>query len=145
MELYLYDFSEFDGADLDEEACYGYPYLDRYWSEPGRSPFLIRVDGILAGFVLVFEHTFLDTPGHMIAEFFILRKYRRLGVGRAAAFAAFDRFPGHWEISQISENVPAQFFWRKIIAEYTRGAFREIYLDDETWRGPVQTFENGSG
>ena len=58
MELYLYDFSEFDGADVDAQARYGYPYLDRYWEEAGRSPFLIRVDGVLAGFVLVFEYTF---------------------------------------------------------------------------------------
>ena len=141
MELYLYDFSEFDGADVDEQAQYGYPYLERYWAETGRTPFLIRVDGILAGFVLVFEYTLLGIPGHMIAEFFVMRKYRRMGVGRLAAFAAFDRFPGHWEVSQIAENIPAQNFWRKVIAEYTRGNFREVMLDDEAWKGPVQVFE----
>lgn len=142
MELYLYDFTEFDQADVDGQARYGYPYLDRYWEEPGRSPFLIRVDGVLAGFVLVFEYSLLSTPGHMIAEFFVMRKYRRMGVGKAAAFVAFARFPGHWEVSQIFQNLPAQNFWRKIISEYTHGSYREVVLDNENWQGPVQTFEN---
>ena len=141
MELYLYDFSEFDGADLDNQAYYGYPYLDRYWVEPGRAPFLVRVDGALAGFVLVFEYSLLGQAGHMIAEFFVLRKYRRLGVGRAAAFAAFERFPGHWEVSQINENLPAQRFWRSVLTEYTHGEYREVVLADEQWHGPVQSFE----
>jgi predicted acetyltransferase len=80
----------------------------------------------------------------MIAEFFVLRKYRHCGVGRAAAFAVFDRFPGHWEVSQIAENSPAQQFWRRIIAQYTHGRYQEVLLDNETWHGPVQIFDNPS-
>lgn len=142
MELYLYDFTEFDGADLDEQGLYGYEYLDRYWVEPERVPLIIRVDDKPAGFVLVLEHSFLGNQGKMIAEFFVMRKYRRSGVGRAAAFAVFDRFPGHWEVSEISHNTPAQQFWRKVIAQYTGGQYQEVVLDNETWQGPVQIFDN---
>jgi len=141
MELYLYDFSEFDSADVDDQARYGYPYLERYWVDEGRKPFLIRVNGVLAGFVLVVEHSFLGAAGHMIAEFFVMRKFRRMGVGRAAAFGAFDLFRGHWEVSQVFQNFPAQEFWRKVIAEYTGGNFREVVMEDGVWQGPVQTFE----
>ena len=35
MELYRYDFSEFDGADVGSHGEYGYRYLDHYWAEPG--------------------------------------------------------------------------------------------------------------
>ena len=142
MELYLYDFTEFDAADLDEEGLYGYEYLDRYWVEPGRAPFLVRADGKLAGFVLVMDNSFTGKPGKMIAEFFVLRKYRRCGVGRAAAFAVFDSFPGHWEISEIAENTPAQKFWRRVIAQYTGEQYQEVLFDNNTWRGPVQIFDN---
>src|SRR4030067_2638295 len=45
MELYQYDFSEFDGAELGPVGLYDYPYLDHYWVEPERTPFLVRVDG----------------------------------------------------------------------------------------------------
>ena len=142
MELYLYDFTEFDGADLDAEGVYGYPYMDQYWIEAERVPFLIRVDGMLAGFALVCEHSWMGNPGKMIAEFFVLRKYRGRGVGRTAAFTVFDSFPGHWEVSQVAQNIPAQKFWRKVIGEYTRENYREVMLDNEDWQGPVQVFNN---
>jgi predicted acetyltransferase len=55
MQLYLYDFSEMCGDDCDERGLFEYEYLPRYWIEPERHPFLIRVDGKLAGFALVRE------------------------------------------------------------------------------------------
>ena len=53
-------------------------------NEDGRYPFFIRVDGKLAGLVLVrscSEHNNLSNP-HNIAEFFVMKKYRRKGVGK---------------------------------------------------------------
>ena len=82
LELYLYDFSEFSKEDLAENGYFGYTYLDAYWQEAGRFPFFIRADGRLAGFILVrscSEHNPLPDP-HNIAEFFVLKKYRRHGV-----------------------------------------------------------------
>src|SRR2546428_3149200 len=40
VELYLYDFSEFDGADVGPHGEYGYRYLDHYWTDPDRHAFL---------------------------------------------------------------------------------------------------------
>jgi predicted acetyltransferase len=142
MELYLYDFSEFDGADLSPLGLYEYPYLDHYWVEPGRSPFLVRVDGRLAGFVLVTRDKYFtgDTDAWVIAEFFVLRRYRHKGIGEQVARRIFDQFPGTWQVGQINQNVPATAFWRKVIDRYTHGNFQERTLDNENWRGPVQTF-----
>ncbi len=53
MELYQYDFSEYDESDLDSHGTFGYAWLDRYWREEGRYPFIVLIDGKLAGFVLV--------------------------------------------------------------------------------------------
>ena len=53
VELYRYDFSEFDQADVDVHGEYGYRYLDHYWTEGSRAPFLFRVNGRWAGFALV--------------------------------------------------------------------------------------------
>jgi predicted acetyltransferase len=141
MELYNYDFSEFDGAEVDSHGLYGYERIDHYWTEEGRYPFLVHVDGRLAGFVLVrtLEEP-APEPVRSIAEFFILRKYRKLGVGRAAACHIFDRFPGCWSVAQLESNFPAQAFWRRVVAGYTNGNFEEMWRDDETWKGPVQTF-----
>jgi len=142
MELYLYDFSEFDRADVNEYGLYGYPYIDHYWTEPGRLPFLVRVDGKIAGFVLVSRHAFLPGNEQSISEFFIMRKYRRQGVGQQAAHAIFDRLPGIWEGQEIETNQPAHAFWVKVISAYTRGHYQEMDMDNEQWKGPVQWFDN---
>ena len=77
-----------------------------------------------------------------IAEFFIMRKYRRRGIGCAVACQIFDRFPGKWEVQQMVSNQRAQFFWRRVIAHYTNGQYHEVTLHDERWHGPVQFFDN---
>ncbi len=141
LELYAYDFSKFDQADVDSHGLYGYEYLDNYWIEDGRRPFLVKIDGKLAGFVLV--RTINEAEAclvHSIAEFFILRKYRKNGVGRAVAYQVFDMFPGQWSVAEMASNLPAQAFWRKIISDYTNGNFEEKWFDDADWRGPIQRF-----
>jgi predicted acetyltransferase len=142
MELYQYDFSEFDGTDLSPVGIFDYPYLDLYWTEPERMPFLVRVDGKLAGFLLVARYNYLtgEKDAWVLAEFFIMRKYRRKGLGEFVARNIFDRFPGNWQVSQIPENAQATSFWRKVISRYSAGQFDEIELSNNHWHGPVQTF-----
>lgn len=144
MELYMYDFSEWEEWDVNEEGRFASPHLDRYWNESDRYPFLIRADGKLAGFVLLNRRSHLVPHGEamVVAEFFVMRRYRRQGVGRHAAAQAFDRFPGAWEVGQIAENTGAQAFWREVIGTYTGGRYVETALDDERWRGPIQSFDN---
>lgn len=125
MELYNYDFSEFSHNDINEYGYFGYSHIDAYWNEEGRYPFFIRVDEKLAGLVLVrscSEYNKLSDP-HNIAEFFVMKKYRRKGVGKAASMKIFDMFPGGWEVSQWKNNLPAQNFWKQVINEYTHGKY----------------------
>jgi predicted acetyltransferase len=141
MELYVYDFSEFTDWDVDEHGLFGYKYLDHYWTDSSRHPFFITISRKLAGFVLV---RIIDPSNHernySIAEFFVLRKYRRQGVGQAVAHRIFDMFPGQWSVSQIEANYPAQIFWRKVISEYTGGEFEEEHLDEHGSKHLVQRF-----
>lgn len=143
MELYLHDFSEFDGSDLDEHGQFGYGDLDYFWFEPTHAAFLVTVDNRLAGFVLVDNEVALDNSERSITEFFIMRKYRRQGVGQQVATAVFNQFPAKWEVRVIAENVPAQKFWRQVIAAYTDDQFKEIVLNNDDWQGPVFCFDNG--
>jgi predicted acetyltransferase len=156
MHLYLYDFSEYDGGDVDAQGRFIDEHLHLYWVEPGRYPFLVQVDGKNAGFVLVRQMSFEaegltgdnlpigSSPAggpltaHSIAEFFIMRKYRRQKVGQQVAWWILDRFPGRWLVSEVAENLPAQDFWRKIISEYTNGNYHEVQLPG--WGGPTQEF-----
>jgi predicted acetyltransferase len=139
VELYRYDSSEFDGADVGEHGLFVYRYFDHYWTEPGRHAFIVRVSGRLAGFAMVRAIGVDESePIHGIAEFFIMRKYRRQGVGTTAARRILDMFPGGWRVAEEEANTPAQMFWRKVISGYTSGGFKEI-RDDE-WGGPQQEF-----
>jgi len=135
LELYLHDFSEFTGEDVGPDGLYGYRYLDHYWTDPDRYPFLIRADGSVAGFALVRAALGARMPYDM-AEFFVMRKYRRAGVGSRAAKLAFDAFAGRWQVRELEANLPAQAFWRRVINEYA-GAFEERAEDGEV----TQTFE----
>ena len=142
--LYVYDFSEILGLDVGEDGRFDVPALERWWTEPGRHAFLIRVDAKLAGFALVAERSRLtDREGvHDMAEFFVVRRHRRRGVGVHAAHSLFDRFRGPWEVRQRPENVEATAFWRRVVARYTGGRFEDLVWDDERWRGPVQRFDS---
>ena len=144
MQFYVYDFSEFMDLDIDDDAVFlGGTSQATYQPESWRHPFFLRVDGRLAGFVILEEKSRItgDPEVMDVAQFFVMRKYRRRGIGAAAAKRAFDMFPRKWEVRQTAKNVAATAFWRRAIADYTRGRFDEIVLDDERWRGPVQSFD----
>lgn len=118
----------FPAIEIDANGRVGYDKLALYWSEPDRRfPFLIRDDGRVAGFVLVTRGSpASDDPDVLdIAEFFVLRRYRRSGVGRAAAFLLWDRLPGQWIVRVSEGNRGAIPFWAGVIADYTGGTATE--------------------
>ncbi len=142
LELYQYDFSQFDLRDLNSHGLYGYKYFDHYWTEEGRHPFFITVDDQLAGFVLVSDFCYLCEPGeaNSISEFFVMKKYRRKGVGSAAATEVFRMFPGKWEVLQHPENKISMKFWENVIQELTRGQYRKLEAVTEEWDGQALIF-----
>jgi predicted acetyltransferase len=147
MQLYLYDLGTLDGWNISTEGLYGdAEKIDRFWTEPGRRSFLIKVDAALAGFALVRDQAPHAGAGtHEISEFFVLRKFRRQRVGERVATMLFDMAPGPWEVSQLASNLPAQEFWRAVIGRYTGGKFTDIeHAHAESgrpWRGRIQRFE----
>lgn len=140
LEFYLYELSEYlDSLELNSCGRFEYRMLDHYWTDTTRHPFFIRASGKLAGLVLVreWERGPDQSVTWLMGEFFVLRKYQKLGIGRAAAFQTFEQFPGRWIVSQIERNAASRAFWNKIIAEYTNGAYRAIQLGNQ----PAQQFE----
>jgi predicted acetyltransferase len=142
IDLYAYDFSELLHLDVEDDGRFAFPAVTPYWTDPWRHPFFIRVAGKLAGFALVHERSALSGADGIrdMAEFFVLRRYRRQGVGEHAARAIFARFPGPWEVRQRPANVAAVTFWRRVIDRYTAGRFRDVLWADHAWQGPVQQF-----
>ncbi len=143
FELYAHDFSPMTGEDVNEATgrWTDDAFLANAWHDPHFQPYLLKVDGRWAGFAWVEWGSYInpDEDEHwLMEEFFILRKYRRQGIGEWFARALFDRRAGTWEVGEIHENVDAQRFWRKVIGRYA--AFEEVIVDNEQWVGPVQRF-----
>lgn len=118
LELYAHDFSEFHPIDLGENGRYGYHDLPLYWSEPDRHPFFLKFRQKLAGFAFVKRGSEIakDQRTWDMAEFFVLRRYRRCGVGTEAARQVWSRLPGRWEIRVMESNKAGYQFWARTIA-----------------------------
>lgn len=143
FELYSHDFSEMNGADVEANGRYTPDgFLAGWWEMPGGfEPFLLRVDGHWAGFAFVSSGSYI-APGRnthwLMDEFFILRKYRRNGLGAWFAGAIFKRKPGTWEIGQIPENTAATAFWRRVLDRLAPGQYEEMAVNNDAWQGVVQ-------
>jgi predicted acetyltransferase len=126
LQLYVHDFSELLGLTPGEDGRFSYPKLPLYWREEGRTPFLVRADGHLAGFALVSRGSLVsgDPTVWDVAEFFVVRGVRRRGVGLAAAEALFATRAGTWEIRVMPLNASAQRFWQRAVEHAAKGAYR---------------------
>ncbi len=117
--------------------------LTRWFAEPNAHLLLIVRQREPLGFAMVTA----GAPGmnrpraeYRMAEFFIARPHRRLGVGRHAVRLILDRFAGTWEIVEYLRNPGAVSFWRQTIAQYTKGNYEERVVNGEV----RQTFRSGS-
>jgi predicted acetyltransferase len=129
LQLYLYDFTEFEDQPLGDDGEYRYAYFEEYWAPaPGeeRYPYFIRGEGKLAGFAMVR----VLNGSNVMSEFFVLRPYRRGGIGGAAAKAVFRAHPGPWIVHEHPKNLAAQAFWPRVIGELTGGNFEETREPD---------------
>ncbi len=126
LELYMYDLSSFENLDLNEFGEYGYRYLDLYWVESERFPFILRVNQKLAGFALINKFAYSKGIDFTVAEFFILKKYRSEGLGRKLALKMFQQFFGRWEVRTLTKNIRAKKFWREIIEQYASESMKEF-------------------
>ncbi|WIV21118.1 GNAT family N-acetyltransferase [Paenibacillus polygoni] len=122
LQLYVYDFTEYTAAPIGENGVYQImPDFESYWSdESSQQSYVIKANGEIAGFIMIKEKE--ETPkDHVLSHFFILRKFRRMGVGRKAAISLFKGMKGVWELCQLEDNIPAQKFWDQIIKEVSYG------------------------
>jgi chloramphenicol 3-O phosphotransferase len=129
--FYVYEMSRYCGFLPDWETprngLFECRDFSSYCREPQRHAFFIKVDGELAGFVLINKIGSTPDVDWNIGEFFVISKFQGKGVGRYAAEQIFNQFPGIWETAQMPENKAAINFWEKVVAQYTRGQFEKTY------------------
>lgn len=146
MQFYIHDFSEhWSGLAIGELQPHGrffdYP-LDPYWRERDHIPLIVRRENHPIGFALLNATAHSGHPvDRNVAEFFIVRKHRRNGMGGAIAHTIFSRYPGQWEAAVARRNVAAHDFWRRTIAKHP-GVSEIEERDTKTaeWNGPIIRF-----
>lgn len=127
MQLYTYELALFEDDTatfvmLDTGLYVINKYLERYWKEESRNPYILKCNNKLSGFVL---HRFNEEDMNEIAEFFVINKYRRTGAGAYMANEVFKLYKGKWEVRTLLKNEPAQKFWRNTIKNFTNNNFEE--------------------
>lgn len=117
-QFYAYESSDWEQEDveLDGRFYVNDDHLQRYWQDPGWSAQLILVDGFIAGFLLLECSDESGGPVMEFADLFILRKYRRLGIGRALAVQTLsDGRP--WLLNVYRQDRVALAFCRQVMAD----------------------------
>ncbi|MBQ8617696.1 MAG: GNAT family N-acetyltransferase [Clostridia bacterium] len=126
LQYSLFEESLTDLNEMNDDALFDYPWFDTYFIEPRREAYFIREQDKqkLLGFAMVREH---EDGRHSIAEFLVIPKYRRQGVGSQAAKACFALHEGLWEVKPAYGSECARLFWRRAIAQVTDSA---DWMDD---------------
>ncbi len=124
FQYYIYDLSECMGWPPNDDGCFfvddSVTGLSDYWNRPDHFPYLIFVDGEVAGFSLVRKY-----PGNVdefdMGQFFVLRKYKRKGIGQKAFELTVRKHQGKWLTRVLPDNTQAKKFWEKTVCKVACG------------------------
>ncbi len=115
--------------------------IARWFGDPNAFPLVIAKSSEPVGFAMVVRGAAgsATRSGYRMAEFFVSRPNRGLGIGRGAVQLILDRFAGRWEIVEYMRNPDAVKFWRRVVSGYTKGRYQERVVNGEVH----QVFESG--
>lgn len=117
-QFYAYESSDWEQEDVEVDGRFYIhePHLQRYWREPDWSAQLILADGFIAGFLLIERSELPGVDALEFADLFILKKYRRLGIGRALVEQVILD-GGAWVVSFYQQDALAAQFWQTLLGE----------------------------
>jgi predicted acetyltransferase len=115
--LYLHDLSEYtEGLNISSDGSFEFDSFELIWKREGLTPYFLKKDKIIVGFLLLLERPFLYKEyDYSINDFFILKKYRRKGIAIALLKELFKQKKGCYFVVELAKNIPAVIFWRKIL------------------------------
>ena len=108
--------------------------IAHWFGDPNTFPLLIVRGSEPVGFARVLRGVASASQprvDYRMAEFFVARAKRRLGIGQTAVQLILSRFAGRWEITEYLRNTAAVSFWRRVVASYTRGTYQERIINGE--------------
>jgi predicted acetyltransferase len=136
FEHYCHDMSEWFEIDTGADGRYAHD-TSSVWRD-GHDVYLARVGDSIAGFALIGSgNEWVGEIGaHDVHEFFIMRRFRRRGVGQSMTTFLWNEHLGEWLVRVLEANTPALLFWRNAISRYSVGSYREEQriVNGRPWR-----------
>jgi predicted acetyltransferase len=135
FEHYCHDMSEWFDVDTEADGSYSYDTASVWAGE--QEVYLARVGAAIAGFALIGSAAgwLGDIGARDVHEFFVLRRFRRRGIGKQMAALLWNEHRGEWLVRVLEANAPAVFFWRTAISGYSGGSYQEErrLVDGRSW------------
>lgn len=119
-------------AYLKELGAFGaieetYAYLDDYWKDSTKWPYMIEVEGTAIGFFLINQWSPSGRgTDYAVAEFYIAPPWRGHRHGTDAARQVFHNHPGQWELAFFKRNVKALTFWPAAILNAGAASYERL-------------------
>ena len=131
-QFYAYESSDWEQEDVEQDGRFYIheEHLSRYWQDPQWSANLLLVDGYIAGFLLIERSELPGINALELADLFILKRYRRKGIGRALATQVLTSGETDWLVRFYDQDEASQAFWRSVLDNLPRPV-QAIELDDE--------------
>ncbi|KAA0945699.1 MULTISPECIES: GNAT family N-acetyltransferase [unclassified Pseudomonas] len=131
-QFYAYESSDWEQEDVEVDGRFYIheEHLARYWQDPQWSANLLLVDGFIAGFLLIEQSELPGLNALELADLFILKRYRRQGIGRALATQVLTSGEADWLVRFYDQDEASQAFWRTVLDNLPRPV-QAIELDDE--------------
>ena len=130
-QFYAYESSDWEQEDVEADGRFYIheEHLSRYWQDPQWSANLLLVDGYIAGFLLIERSELVGINALELADLFILKRYRRQGIGRAVALQVLTG-AGDWLLRCYAPDPAAVAFCKAVVAELPRPV-QQIVLGDD--------------
>jgi predicted acetyltransferase len=136
FEHYIHDMAEWFEIDTKADGSYSYD-TSVIWHS-GYDAYLAKIGDSIAGFALVGSAAewLGDIPAHDMREFFVIRRFRRSGLGERMATLVWNERPGEWLVRVLELNAPAVLFWRSAISRHSHDSYAEEgrLVNGRPWR-----------
>lgn len=121
-QYYAYESSDWEQEDVEADGRFYIhdEHLTRYWQDPLWSANLLLVDGCIAGFLLIEGSELPGIDALELADLFILKRYRRKGIGRAIATQVLCSGEADWLVRFYDQDEVSQAFWRSVLDNLPR-------------------------
>ncbi|MDQ0359345.1 GNAT family N-acetyltransferase [Breznakia pachnodae] len=141
MQLYLYDLSVYFNFKTNNNGIYEYDHFEDYFTDTNYISYFIYNDNELIGFVLLNDYSPITNKHENIinvSEFFILKLYRKQGLGEITFQTLLDMHKGVWTIKPAAFSKEANAFWKTIINKHIGSKITIEFINNN----PIYTFSN---